>query len=546
MPTFEVHGRIYEVDEDGFLEDPSSGTKTWPRTLPSTEAITELTENHWKVINYIRNYYLQFGIAPMIRKVCKETGFKLNEIYKLFPSGPGQGRLQTGRTAETDGLRLGNAMSARRRTIARAVDRARPSSPIRPAAAAFLAGEKRSVSQSGGPHAARGSHRSCSTSCTGNMDADRIAPALDAHRAHPCGAGFHGQPGGRVRVSAEPILLELKSAAGGADVPLGVLLSDRIDQLALMAFDLYMQCREQLCRHSGERRPAQDSRAASDWAKAGIMNVALFADRGSSAGPGRRCWPDEETAGAHSSRWRFLMPRSPSFSSASAIACCAGPGLRCPSASPPLADSRNRFPGSRPPALDNPSAPAGASWRAWLWRFCCSARCSATTGRELHDRTGYVFGESKLLWLGALAFHWSLLVILLRHLRLLVEPVPAFVAGACQLWTASSRSALRTCISPTWSSWCALAVPAAAALADPLVRYHLAVRRLLRALSAARHRGHRDADALCHARGRGRRQAAGPGPGHLPSGRARRAERRCSWCTCCWSACWRPIFRSAS
>lgn len=39
----------------------------------------------------------------------------------------------------------------------------------------------------------------------------------------------------------------------------------------------------------------------------------------------------------------------------------------------------------------------------------------------------YVFGGSKYLWLGALAFHWSLLLIIVRHLRLLVQPVPQFV-----------------------------------------------------------------------------------------------------------------------
>jgi tRNA 2-thiouridine synthesizing protein E len=53
--------------------------------------VEKLTEDHWKVINYIRGYYLQFGIAPMIRKLCKESGFKLNEIYTLFPSGPAKG-----------------------------------------------------------------------------------------------------------------------------------------------------------------------------------------------------------------------------------------------------------------------------------------------------------------------------------------------------------------------------------------------------------------------------------------------------------------------
>lgn len=36
-----------------------------------------------------------------------------------------------------------------------------------------------------------------------------------------------------------------------------------------------------------------------------------------------------------------------------------------------------------------------------------------------------IYGEAKWLWLAALAFHWSLLIILLRHLRLFVEPAPA-------------------------------------------------------------------------------------------------------------------------
>jgi nitrate reductase gamma subunit len=34
-------------------------------------------------------------------------------------------------------------------------------------------------------------------------------------------------------------------------------------------------------------------------------------------------------------------------------------------------------------------------------------------------------GEAKWLWLAALSFHWSLLTIVVRHLRLLAEPVPA-------------------------------------------------------------------------------------------------------------------------
>ncbi len=91
MPKFEVHGKSYDVDEDGFLEKPELWNEEVAKDFAETESITELTEGHWKVINYIRNYYTQFGIAPMVRKVCKETGYKLNEIYQLFPSGPAKG-----------------------------------------------------------------------------------------------------------------------------------------------------------------------------------------------------------------------------------------------------------------------------------------------------------------------------------------------------------------------------------------------------------------------------------------------------------------------
>ena len=91
MPTIELNGKTYNVDEDGFLENPEIWNQDVALDFATTEGVAELTEAHWKVINYLRNYYVQFGIAPMIRKLCKETGFKLNEIYQLFPSGPAKG-----------------------------------------------------------------------------------------------------------------------------------------------------------------------------------------------------------------------------------------------------------------------------------------------------------------------------------------------------------------------------------------------------------------------------------------------------------------------
>ncbi len=49
------------------------------------------------------------------------------------------------------------------------------------------------------------------------------------------------------------------------------------------------------------------------------------------------------------------------------------------------------------------------------------------TQAELRDGPRLVYGEDKFLWLAALTFHWSFLVIFLRHLRFFMEPVPGFV-----------------------------------------------------------------------------------------------------------------------
>ena len=49
------------------------------------------------------------------------------------------------------------------------------------------------------------------------------------------------------------------------------------------------------------------------------------------------------------------------------------------------------------------------------------------TKAELRQGPRLIYGESKFLWLGALAFHWSFLFIFLRHLRFFTEPVPRWV-----------------------------------------------------------------------------------------------------------------------
>jgi tRNA 2-thiouridine synthesizing protein E len=103
MPVFEYQDVKIDVDEDGFMQEPEKWDEAIAKALATTEGVDDLTEEHWKVVNYLREYYLKFGIAPMIRKLCKETGFPLKKIYELFPSGPAKGACKVAGLAKPTG-----------------------------------------------------------------------------------------------------------------------------------------------------------------------------------------------------------------------------------------------------------------------------------------------------------------------------------------------------------------------------------------------------------------------------------------------------------
>lgn len=103
MPVFEYQDVKIEVDEDGFMQEPEKWDEAIAKALATTEGVDDLTEEHWKIVNYLREYYLKFGIAPMIRKLCKETGFPLKKIYELFPSGPAKGACKVAGLAKPTG-----------------------------------------------------------------------------------------------------------------------------------------------------------------------------------------------------------------------------------------------------------------------------------------------------------------------------------------------------------------------------------------------------------------------------------------------------------
>ena len=86
-----VGDKVLPLDEDGFLQEPDLWGEDVATAFAEGEGIDALTDEHWKVINYLRDYYLKNQIAPMVRRLCKETGFNTKKIYELFPSGPAKG-----------------------------------------------------------------------------------------------------------------------------------------------------------------------------------------------------------------------------------------------------------------------------------------------------------------------------------------------------------------------------------------------------------------------------------------------------------------------
>jgi len=94
MPTVDVAGKSIEVDEEGYLVNLSDWDEQVAEHLAKEEKI-EMTQNHWEVVNFLREYYSEYQIAPAIRVLTKAIAKKLGPdkgnnkyLYELFPFGP--------------------------------------------------------------------------------------------------------------------------------------------------------------------------------------------------------------------------------------------------------------------------------------------------------------------------------------------------------------------------------------------------------------------------------------------------------------------------
>ncbi|MEH2920879.1 sulfurtransferase TusE [Samsonia erythrinae] len=90
----EFEGRTIATDAQGYLMDSTEWSEALSPMLAAQEGI-ELTEAHWEVIRFVRNFYLEFNTSPAIRMLVKAMAQKYGEekgnsryLYRLFPKGP--------------------------------------------------------------------------------------------------------------------------------------------------------------------------------------------------------------------------------------------------------------------------------------------------------------------------------------------------------------------------------------------------------------------------------------------------------------------------
>ena len=87
MATKTILSKTVEVDEEGFLKNPDDWTEEIAVEIAREEGI-ELTEEHWKVIRFMRKDFKERGQIPTIRRIKNAGGIPIQDLYRLFPEGP--------------------------------------------------------------------------------------------------------------------------------------------------------------------------------------------------------------------------------------------------------------------------------------------------------------------------------------------------------------------------------------------------------------------------------------------------------------------------
>ncbi len=92
--SYQLNGTVVEHDEEGYIQELDKWTKELADIIAKDENI-EMTDEHWEVVNFLRDYYEEYQIAPAVRVLIKSIKKTMGKekgnnkyLYTLFPYGP--------------------------------------------------------------------------------------------------------------------------------------------------------------------------------------------------------------------------------------------------------------------------------------------------------------------------------------------------------------------------------------------------------------------------------------------------------------------------
>lgn len=91
--SIEFDGQVYEADAQGFLKNRLSWSEALGNHMAALDGVT-LTDEHWEVIHYFREYYDIYNIPPPMRMVIRvfkkafgDENANSRYLLQLFPEG---------------------------------------------------------------------------------------------------------------------------------------------------------------------------------------------------------------------------------------------------------------------------------------------------------------------------------------------------------------------------------------------------------------------------------------------------------------------------
>ena len=87
MATTVINGKEVIVDDEGFMTQYDQWDEDIAAALAAAIDVN-LTDEHWKVIRFLREDFKAKGETPTIRRVSTAGGVDTKRLFQLFPQKP--------------------------------------------------------------------------------------------------------------------------------------------------------------------------------------------------------------------------------------------------------------------------------------------------------------------------------------------------------------------------------------------------------------------------------------------------------------------------